>query len=743
MKTVFKFALMGLAASLFVLGCSKSDTTPEGADNPNGKENARAVTANFVFSVSTGSPETKMTSADVQGSTTETFRGIGNAALLTFKRSSDNKSLEHAAEASKVFSLGTILSRDEIKTDGTTSHRVLELSLPVETNTLVFYGKALQTTQNGSQGISVMPTAFNDLSAVKFAHKSRLADSDVNSFNDHKALFAYIINKIMGTKMEGYYIAFPPLTISGEQRYRFNATEYSALTAEQKASTSWTENVTLGWSQYAEIVNSLMVKKSWYPLDPTKATPMCPLGEILGQSYATYNHVWPGEIRPGSGSAIERLLQDLHTVIKKVAEAEPTSMAEAVARSMGRTISDVMERYVASDGKFLSVTQMKNNDSGLTTSLQDEETTLIKFPSNFNIPMGATQMVVEVDGSAENPTVNWSYASTLAVVGGTNGIDAKSESNYVYPTELYYFGNSPIRVTAETVAEAEYPQGVTNWDADASWTSKNWTVGHVLSSTRSVAMKYNINYGVALLHSTIKFDNVTTLYDNNKAIQARNTGAVEDDKEFTLSEIGNKLKVTGILVGGQPGEVNWHYIDTVGTPQKVVYDNSLVGGTPGDNSVVLPSSGTTDLGYTLVWDNYFWDKKGDKQPVTYVAIEFYNGLGDFYGHSNLIRNGGTFYIVGKLDPNDGLSATDLSDGITWPNAALYALPPYNADGSTIKERRVFIQDYMTVANFVIGEKSLQNAYIAVPDLRSTQISLGLSVDLQWRNGLTFNVPLGQ
>lgn len=125
---------------------------------------------------------------------------------------------------------------------------------------------------------------------------------------------------------------------------------------------------------------------------------------------------------------------------------------------------------------------------------------------------------------------------------------------------------------------------------------------------------------------------------------------------------------------------------------------------------------------------------------------------DFYGQNNLIRSGATFYIVGKLDPDkrpssltdvtDAAYAADKSLGITWPTN--YALPPYDTDGTTIKERRVFMQDYLTSATFVIGENSLQHALVSVPDLRSGQISLGLSVDLNWRTGLVFNdVILGE
>jgi len=55
-----------------------------------------------------------------------------------------------------------------------------------------------------------------------------------------------------------------------------------------------------------------------------------------------------------------------------------------------------------------------------------------------------------------------------------------------------------------------------------------------------------------------------------------------------------------------------------------------------------------------------------------------------------------------------------------------------------------MQDFLTTATFVINETSLQHALVAVPDLRSGQISLGLSVDLNWRTGINFgDVVLGQ
>ena len=122
-----------------------------------------------------------------------------------------------------------------------------------------------------------------------------------------------------------------------------------------------------------------------------------------------------------------------------------------------------------------------------------------------------------------------------------------------------------------------------------------------------------------------------------------------------------------------------------------------------------------------------------------LVIKVQNNSGkDFYGKGNLVRQGGKFYLVGKLELGSKLIGTET--GTAWPTT--YAIPPYTATGASQEITRVFIQDYLTTATFKIGTESLQNAFITVPDLRSTQTSLGLSVDLNWRKGLNFdNVSL--
>jgi hypothetical protein len=272
-------------------------------------------------------------------------------------------------------------------------------------------------------------------------------------------------------------------------------------------------------------------------------------------------------------------------------------------------------------------------------------------------------------------------------------------------------------------------------------------------------MKDNINYGTALLESKVKYG-ATTLQDNNHNLQDAWSNHTVDEPNNTIdvSTRNDHFVLTGILVGGQNPDVGWNYI-AKGTSTgfgAIVYDKAVSTVNTTDYIEIPAATGTgsssSEAVYTLLWDNWDASLKGQKQRDVYVAVEFVNNSKDFYGENNLIRNGATFYIVGKLDPDkrpttlsevtDDEYAADKSLGITWPTN--YALPPYDTDGKTIKERRVFIQDYMTKATFVIGAESLQHALVAVPDLRSGQISLGLSVDLSWRTGINFgDVILGQ
>jgi hypothetical protein len=115
---------------------------------------------------------------------------------------------------------------------------------------------------------------------------------------------------------------------------------------------------------------------------------------------------------------------------------------------------------------------------------------------------------------------------------------------------------------------------------------------------------------------------------------------------------------------------------------------------------------------------------------------------DFWGEMNLVRRGGTFYLLGKLDLSTALAAAK-SGAFDNLDRSDYCYPPFNpANGETINAPRVFMQDYITKADLILGKDALKHAYVTVPDLRSSQVSLGLSIDMNWTPGLAFEVNMG-
>ena len=745
MKKKLFFAFVGaiaLSGGTLLTSCSGSDDAVA-ENSPNYNPATGEVGVEFVMNISSGTgSSTRMSSANTQASTAMDFRGINNAILATFTQADDGKWITSATTAGKTYNMGEILGSGALDPDGTgstpKSRRVIELSLPTGTNTIMFWGKAIKDGTDKQQG-SIAYTVDKNLANTSFTLNKRIPTASESAFTQYKNLIAAVMTKLVDSRE----------TITGT----YNRKSFS---------------VSLGWKDYVtyDPENKKLVHKQYTPAkeaaDPEILMENDALGEILAEAFITLNTIYTNELRAGAGPAVARMLGDLYEPIHKVATATPTSKAETITRALAGRWEGWLTTLIDMDTK-----KWRNiSDFGdwLPAGSYDLVTgDLNMFPMDpFNVPQGATvlQIAIESPTSDANRSFTYSYMGkihTYAMDGGTGG--SFNPLNYCYPAELCYFGNSPVRVTNDPHVTAEYPDGVANWDNDDNWkttyTAGNNTVdwtknGHILSSTRSVAMQQNINYGTALLKTTVRYG-APTLYDNNKAIQQARKGAAEVDNVITPA--AGTFTLTGVLIGGVEPEMGWNYLAKASSPtfSSFIYDNDLP-------STAIPAYSAEDGGakstpnYTLVWDNWNQASEGSKQNVVYIALEFVNNSGkDFWGMNNLIRNGATFYITGKLDPDTRpASITDKTDeqytndkslGITWPTT--YALPPYAGDGSTIKERRVFIQDYMTQANFTIGEKSLQSALIAVPDLRASQISLGLSVDLEWQSGLTFESELGQ
>jgi len=95
-------------------------------------------------------------------------------------------------------------------------------------------------------------------------------------------------------------------------------------------------------------------------------------------------------------------------------------------------------------------------------------------------------------------------------------------------------------------------------------------------------------------------------------------------------------------------------------------------------------------------------------------------------------------IAIELVNNTGVDFVGV-DGIVTPNSKFYLVARLAAASADVTENQVFKQDYTTTANLTIA--SLANAYSTVPDLRTPQLELGMSVDLNWTPGNTYTVEI--
>ena len=741
MKKLFNYALIGaiaLTGSTMLTSCSSSDDAAAENNNPNYDPDTQTVYAQFVFNVSTGNQATtRQSSSATQATTSETFRGINNAGLFTYKLSGDGKHLATATTADKFIDLGSPIASSQITSSN--SHRVLEMTLPINTNTMLFYGKAPEgtpTSAESNKGYSAYDlyghlddyalaggtgeNAGKDISEANFELGKRMTSANLTKYNEVKKLLGGVLTCIINTKIAG--------------------TDHVALDAEHYAvAVAANEYPDVTWADYANSNSPVETTHELYALEVK-----------LAEVYKALTNIQTaqGELRAGYGTAILHTIEDVWSVINSVQCATPFSKGEAVAKKLAELIHVEINKYfdgtvpMTGDNKggavtgvaFKPVSTMVTafNADGLWPT--DTHPTVVdgigsedlsKFPIAYAVPSGAAHYDWKSTEKIFEYVTNYNTSS----VGGGGSFTVDS---YYYPAELLYFGNSPLRVSGEEHKEPTYPNGVGNWMTESSW-SADWVKNsHVVSTTRSVAMRNNINYGTALLKTTVGYKSAT-LKDNNHKIQKDKNPSIsatdEPDKVITVDE--TSFQLVGLVIGGQYKKVGWDFTPkTSGNTQGYIYDKAIPEGAEGiPGSIDTPSSPN----YTLVFDNYKAGVSTANQDKVYVALELKNNTGqDFYGKHNLIRNGDSFYLVGKLDPS-AKAWNDLHQSSTD-----HPLPPYDTDGNSIETVRVFMQDFMTTANFWFNETSLQEALLTVPDLRHSSLTLGLSVDMNWSTGITFN-----
>lgn len=400
-------------------------------------------------------------------------------------------------------------------------------------------------------------------------------------------------------------------------------------------------------------------------------------GTELNKLYTKYTSA-----KAGSANSIRLTLQSLYNNLGGIvtgANADAQTVANAIR-------AKIAESFTATTGT-----------DGYVTLAYKEGSPYSTYPNNINLPDGAVQLSFDA-------TNKFTYAAT----SNLTGIQNLNASKICFPASIYYFQSSDLAATAKELETNQWPTTTTNWTAatapwlkDATNLADGWTAS-VQPTTRSIAMRQNINYGVANLATTVKCG-AASLPDNTDL-------TVTDPSEFsgTVAVPTEGFPVTGLLIGGQPTKVGFNFQPASNDAfDYTIYDKNLTG-------IVAKNGAASAVNYTIVLPNDKGRGVADQNKVN-VAIELTNNsVVAFRGADGIIPAGGKFYLVGQLDPKD-----------------------HNV--TNVANPAVFMSDYMTTMNLTI--KSLKSAYNTIPDLRSTKLQLGLSVDLDWQAGLQFDVEI--
>ncbi len=372
-------------------------------------------------------------------------------------------------------------------------------------------------------------------------------------------------------------------------------------------------------------------------------------------------------------------------VIKKMTAGSSEAMRELV-KDVYADIKVQYDNMLNADQKTNTYVLMGEilSKAGLTEAFEWVANKNLQFPTAWGLPEGA--IALELNGE-----------SKLDIKKNSNDGLSTAVDNYVYPASLFYYANTPAGVLNSSYFEVLDDE---NKDAgDIKWQKgendpvgtkdvvSNFNKGAVAATTRSVILWNQVQYGVARLETTVKFKSGAGI-------------TIKDAADATVSTASG-FPVTGVLVGGQK-QVDWQFTPT-GDTQYVIWD---------DNVNISATARDGVKNHTLVYETA-------SDAAINIAIELQNNSGaDFKGVNGVVPAGAKFYLVAQLDPTD-------RNTVTQP------------DGKNFNQ--VFMQDYVTVANLTIA--SLAGAYNVVPNLEQPELEFGMSVDLEWQTGLTFDVTI--
>ena len=663
MKKNFFYALMSAIALTGAIGFTACSSDSDAVVENNPTYDGTSVRTDFAFNITKASQGTRMSGTDVQEASN--FLGMSNMYLFPFNNEpADNMTtyLKNLTNYTFVnYPLGELASSEISESK---SKKIYSLVFPVGTKEFLFYGTATRGAKTpfeaGRLNTVDQNGAAKNLSAVD--------NTDDINFS--------LVNIANGLGEDAPKIA-----------------KYLSQIAK---TTNWAETVAIA--------------------SGTSTTPVDNPGayRALAELYQKFTSITAD--RCGSAEAVERTILDLFKSARAINQESSVTAVSTIAGA----ICDNIDLYT-DDNVRVTVVATPADPANWTAKITGVNAT---FPANLGLPMGAALL------NYNTGTKTFSYKETVAPSAGGSSIfpSGVPYAQICYPAELVYFDNSPLLATDTYHHADDFPSTPTNWDvapSDATSSSStdpavrtfssDWAKGTVKASTRAVAMKNNVNYGVALLETHVKLA-TDALRDNMATILG---GSAADQTDID----GRQFKVTGILIGGQPGSVKWNMINADDAKLHVIYDNAVT-----FKNTPISSEDYSAANYTLVLDNY----TTTTQKEVNIALQITNGDKDFYGKNGLIPAKSTFYLVGKLDPT-------ISGEVKTGYTPVERPADYRITNETTA--RVFVQDYRTIAKINISTNALQNAYSSIPDLRSTEVVFGLSVQLNWEPGYTFEINM--
>ena len=320
------------------------------------------------------------------------------------------------------------------------------------------------------------------------------------------------------------------------------------------------------------------------------------------------------------------------------------------------------------------------------------------YPKDLGLPDGAAY-------------INWKDDAFHELSSNqSTGLNMGDFNRYAYPAELYYHVISGIKTSK--ASKSSLYTGATGFNSSATTAASNWNTllenytdeVYVTSKTRAIAIVKQVQYAVGRLDVKVQAT-MPSLTDNSG----------------TTVTIGtNTFKVTGLLVNGQKA-VDYKFNQISSEPAYTLYDNIIKDKSKQD---VYMTTSESNAFYTLVLETpeYGDDETSKTAAKVRIAVEFENNSGKtLVGRDGgLIYPGTKFYLIGTLDPS-------LNDGASTEGHTSHK----DADNELIK--KAFKQDYNTTVTLKVSD--LTKAYNVLPDLALPRLEMGLSIDVDWKQGI--------